>query len=170
MLEGVQHSTYNGARIQRVLEIIMGTTRYIVNLEAAIFKDDQYLMAMRSRQEAHAGGTLGFVGGTSEPEDEQHPDVMTAWLRREIREEVGVEVDELHYVTSVVFQTAAGEPVLNVVFLCAYKSGEPRAVDPREVEWVQWMTADEALQHEGLPTWSRDYLQACERVRQKLTV
>lgn len=142
----------------------------IVNLEGAIFRGNQYLMAMRSLEEDHAGGTLGFVSGTSELEDQQATDVMTAWLQREISEEVGVEVGELYYATSNFFQTDTSLTVLNIVFLCPYVSGEARAVDPKEVAWIQWMTAEDALEHEAVQPWTRNYLHACEQVRQQLNL
>lgn len=146
----------------------MGHKPYIVNLEGAIYRGEHYLMAMRSTNEAHAGGTLGFVGGTAEPEDEQQPDMMTAWLQREIREEVGVAVGPLHYVTSSTFMTSTGETVLNIVFLCPYLSGDARAVDPAEVEWVQWMSAAAIRQHPAVQPWTQRYLDACERLRPNL--
>ena len=45
----------------------MNPHRFIVNVEAAIIKGDQYLMITRSKQESHAGGTLSMVGGKVDP-------------------------------------------------------------------------------------------------------
>ena len=143
----------------------MSNKEYIVNIGGAVFREAQYLIAKRSTQEELGGGTLGFVGGTSEPEDERSANVISTWLRREIREEIGVEVGNLYYVTSSCFQTDAGEDVLDIVFLCPYVSGEPTAMDPSEVEWVEWMTVRDVLTHPDTPPWTRKYLNACEQLR-----
>ena len=106
-------------------------------------------MAFRSEQEAHAGGTLAFAGGKVEGTDK--PDALEETLRREIREEVGVEVADLVYVESHSF--GSGPPCLDVVFLCRYVSGTPTAKDPAEVSAVQWMTQAEVLAHPKTPPW-----------------
>ncbi|MDM5336317.1 hypothetical protein QUF84_03595 [Fictibacillus enclensis] len=36
---------------------------FVVNVEAAVYKDDQWLIIERSLKEDHAGGSLAFVGG-----------------------------------------------------------------------------------------------------------
>jgi len=55
-----------------------------------IWDGDRCLMAFRSEQEAHAGGTLAFPGGKAEGTDAAG--ALEETLRREIREEVGIEV------------------------------------------------------------------------------
>ena len=122
---------------------------FVVNVEGVVSDGDRYLMAFRSEQETHAGGTLALAGGKVEGTDT--PEVLEETLRREIREEVGVEVDDLVYVESHSFGSAP--PCVDVVFLCRYVSGAPRAVDPAEVSAVQWMTLEEVLAHPRTPPW-----------------
>jgi len=51
-------------------------------------------------------------------------DVLEITIRREIMEEVGVEVhDDVNYVESHSF-VADGEPYVDIVFLCRHKDGE----------------------------------------------
>ena len=134
---------------------------YVVNVEGAIYDGDRYLMAFRSEQEAHAGGTLAFAGGKME--GTETPDALEETLRREIREEVGVEVDDLAYVKSSTF--GEDPPCLDIVFLCRYVSGTARAIDPAEVSAVQWMTFDDALAHPKTPPWIADSLRRAEEKR-----
>lgn len=137
------------------------TGDYVVNVEAVIYDGDRYLMAFRSEQEVHAGGTLAFAGGKMEGTDQ--PDALEETVRREIREEVGVEVDSLAYVESHVFGDCPS--CLDIVFLCRYVSGTPTAGDPAEVSAVQWMTVQEVLAHPKTPPWIAHSLRLAEGKR-----
>ena len=137
--------------------------RYIVNVEGAIIKDGRYLMVVRGEEE-YAPGGLNFPGGKVEGAEEAD-DVLEETLRREIVEEVGLEVeDKMVYIRSSAF-LAEGDPVVDVVFLCRWKSGQARAVDPAEVAAVRWMTAAEAIAHPEMPPWTRLSLELAEEVR-----
>jgi ADP-ribose pyrophosphatase YjhB (NUDIX family) len=136
---------------------------YIVNVEAAIVKESHYLLVVRGEEE-YAPGGLNFPGGKVEGVDHAD-DVLEETLRREIAEEVGLEVhDEMAYLRSSAF-LAEGEPVIDVVFLCRWKSGEAHAADPAEVAAVHWLTAAEAMAHPETPPWTRLALELAERVR-----
>jgi 8-oxo-dGTP pyrophosphatase MutT (NUDIX family) len=138
---------------------------YIVNVEAAIFYDGRYLIIVRGPEESHAPGGLAMPGGKVEMSGSV-PDVLEATLRREIVEEVGVEVqDEMAYVESNAFVADDGEPVVDVVFLCRYKRGTPTIADPGEVAAIQWMTPAEILSHPEIALWTRQSIARAERVR-----
>src|SRR5262245_13007556 len=108
----------------------MDTDMYIVNVEAAIVKDGRYLIIVRGERETHAAGALSMVGGKVEAAGSVKG-ILEVSLRREIAEEVGVEVaDELEYVESKSFVADDGDPVVDIVFLCRYRSGEPTSRDP----------------------------------------
>jgi 8-oxo-dGTP pyrophosphatase MutT (NUDIX family) len=125
---------------------------FVVNVEGAIEKDGRYLMIVRGPNVAHAPGALSFPGGKVEPDDGP-ADALESTLRREIREEVGVEIgDQVTYVDSRRFDTDDGMQALNVTFLCRYRSGTPSA-DPGEVESVRWMTPEQILRN--APSWFR---------------
>ncbi|MFN2292475.1 MAG: NUDIX hydrolase [Anaerolineae bacterium] len=137
--------------------------RYIVNVEAAIARDGRYLMIVRSEEEFAPGG-LNFPGGKVEGR-EGTDDVLEDTLRREIAEEVGLEVDdEMAYLRSSAF-LAEGDPVVDVVFLCRWESGIAVAADPAEVAAVRWLTADEAIAHPETPPWTRLSLKLAEKAR-----
>jgi 8-oxo-dGTP diphosphatase len=136
---------------------------YIVNVEGAILKDGRYLMVVRGDGE-YAPGGLNLPGG--KVEEVRHPDdVLEETLRREIIEEVGLEIHrEMAYVRSSAF-VAEGSPVVDVVFLCRWRSGEAVAADPAEVAAVRWMTLAEIVAHPEIPPWTRLALELAERVR-----
>lgn len=139
---------------------------HIVNIEATIRRDDRYLVVIRGDGEEHAAGTLSLVGGTIEPADEQHNngiDVLETTLKREIREEVNVEVENLRYVYSVYFETDHGEPVIDIVYVCDWVSGEPHITDPDEVGEILWLTAEEIYAHQKCPPWTRRSLERIEK-------
>jgi 8-oxo-dGTP diphosphatase len=139
---------------------------YIVNVEGAIFKDGRYLLVVRGPGETHAAGMLSLVGGKVENAGES-ADILEATLRREILEEVGVEIGAMVYVRSKSFG-AAEEPVMDVIFLCVYAGGEPRIVDPDEVAAIHWMSAQEAQDDPDAPIWTKEDVQAVEVKRLKL--
>ncbi|MEO8612209.1 MAG: NUDIX domain-containing protein [Chloroflexota bacterium] len=139
---------------------------YIVNVEGAIFKDGRYLLVVRGPGETHAAGMLSLVGGKVENAGES-ADILETTLRREILEEVGVEIGAMQYVHSKSFGTA-NEPVVDVIFLCAFAGGEPRIVDPDEVAAIRWMSAQEVQDDPDAPIWTKQDVQAAEMKRLKL--
>jgi 8-oxo-dGTP diphosphatase len=136
----------------------------VVNVEAAIYRDDQYLMVIRGEGEDHAPGTLSLIGGTPDRTgDIDH--ILEETLRREIREEVCVEVaPDMEYVHSSAFM-AGDVPVVDVVFLCRYESGEPRIGDHNEVAEIAWLSAQDIVSHPKAPPWTLRSIQRAEAVR-----
>lgn len=135
---------------------------FIVNVEAAIRKNDKWLIIERSKKEEHAGGLLSLVGGKVELEGNSK-DILERTLIREIYEEVGVEVkDELIYVHSTSFITDKGENVVDVVFLCEYDAGEAFPKSPNEVENVYWLTVAEMQQNPKAPDYLIDSIKKAE--------
>lgn len=136
---------------------------YIVNVEGALVKDGRYLMVVRGEEE-YAPGGLNFPGGKVEGASNTD-DVLEETLRREIAEEVGLEVhSQMAYVRSSAF-LAEDSPVVDIVFLCRWKSGEAMAADPAEVAAVRWMAAPEIIEHPEIPPWTRLALEMAEKVR-----
>lgn len=139
---------------------------FIVNVEAAVVRDGRYLMVIRSEREAHAAGTLSFPGGKVE-DDGPLDDVLETTARREVIEETGIHLaDEMVYVESKSFSASA--PVVDVVLLCRYETGEIRPGDPDEVAGVEWLTAEEILAHPKTPPWTAQSIRRAEQVRHTL--
>ena len=138
---------------------------YVVNVEAAIVRDDCYLLITRGANESHAPGMLSLPGGKVEQAGAT-VGILEATLRREIDEEVGVEVEDLPaYLESTAFVADDGEAVINVVFLCRYRAGDARPAAAEEVAQVAWMTAAEALADPRTPPWTRRSVELAERRR-----
>jgi len=126
---------------------------------------DEYLLVERSAEEDHAAGLLGLPGGKIEPE----PGIdhaVEATVRREIEEEVGVDVGEVEYVCSGTFEADTGHQCLNVVALCEYERGDARPRDPEEVAAVHWLTMDEIRAREDAPAFTETYVERAAAVRE----
>jgi 8-oxo-dGTP diphosphatase len=139
---------------------------YIVNVEGAIVREGRYLLVVRGPGETHAAGLLSLVGGKVENAGES-ADILEATLRREILEEVGLEVGALEYVQSTSFGTVE-EPVVDVVFLCAYVGGEPQIFDPDEVASIHWMSAQAVQDNADAPIWTKKAVANAEAKRLQL--
>lgn len=142
----------------------MSADRYIVNVEAAIYNDDKWLVVKRSELEEHAPGTLALVGGKVEVAS-GGDDVLEDTLRREVKEEVGVEVDAMDYLESKAFMTNDGQMVVDIVFLCRYKSGKSRCVDKDEVAEVHWVTASDIAGNQKAPSYLKQTIARAEEKR-----
>lgn len=142
----------------------MEAHRYVVNVEGFVYHEGRYLMIVRGQTVPSVAGTLVPPGGKVEvsgPTD----DVLEATLRREVREEVGVEVaDEVAYVESHAFELQ-GVLVIDVVMLARYRAGEARRASPNEVAAIAWMTFDEIMADDRAMPWTRRSLEIAERVR-----
>ena len=138
-----------------------GSARFVVNTQCAVSRAGTYLMIVRGEGVAYPG-VLAFPGGRVEVGD--GPDgVLEAAVRREVREETGVTVaPELKYVRSVNFIMADGTLVVDVLFLGAYKTGEPAITAPDEVADIRCMTAAEILAHESTPPWLKSDIEFVE--------
>lgn len=142
--------------------------KYVVNVEGAIVRGNQYLMIIRGQGETHARGTLSFVGGKVET-TQNGLDVLEEELRREIMEEVGIQVSsEMVYAQSSHFIANDGDFVVDIVFLCRYETGEPRIEDITEVEQILWLSASEILHHALCPPWIKSSIKRVEALRQRL--
>jgi 8-oxo-dGTP diphosphatase len=138
---------------------------YVVNVDCAVARGDEYLCIERAASEEHAAGQLAFPGGKLEdPPD--GTDAIAATACREVREETGVEVRDVAYVTSGTFESDTGDPVLNVVTCGAYDGGEAHPREPEEVGAVHWLTPDE-LRARDPPGFLLGYVDSVEAVRRR---
>lgn len=93
-------------------------------------KDGRLLIAQR-KPEAMLGGLWEFPGGKCQP-DESLPDC----LRREIREELGLEIQVGRYLTTIEHGYSHFRISLHV-FECRHLNGVPRLIDCADWRWVQ---------------------------------
>lgn len=118
----------------------------------------EYLFIVRGEDEEHAPGTLGFPGGTLEA-DPGESGVLAATAVREVREEVGVEIENVETVTSTTFELDTGRPCLNVVVVADYAGGEAHVADSDEVGDVAWRTPESVLADEATPPWTTELVE-----------
>lgn len=128
---------------------------FVVNVEGAIYRDSKWLMIKRSEKEEHAAGCLSMVGGKCDLEGVS-TDILERTLKREIFEEVGIEVEDLTYVNSSSFVTDKGTHVIDIVFLCQHITGEPYAKSMEEVGEMMWMTTEDVLVHKDAPSYLKE--------------
>ena len=67
-------------------------------------------------------------------------------LKKEILEEVNVEIEKPKYLTDLVFIRPDGYPVVTLSYWCMYKSGE--AKPGKDLTEVAWVTAEEAKKYD----------------------
>ncbi|WP_254839513.1 NUDIX domain-containing protein [Natronomonas marina] len=137
---------------------------YVVNVEGAVVRDGAYLLVERAADEEHAAGLLGFPGGKVETD----PGVdapIEATARRELREEVGIEVGDVEYVHSRTFETDTGAACLDIVTRCEHVGGEARPRSPEEVAAVHWLTPAEIEARDAAPAFLEGDVERLERAR-----
>lgn len=138
---------------------------FVVNVEGTIRRNEKWLLIRRREKEEYAGGGLSLVGGKCEIEGDSS-DILERTLKREIFEEVGSEIADIKYVNSSSFVTESGVNVIDIVFLCHHKSGEPNAKSTEEVDDVIWMTTSEVLAYPELPLFLKENIKLAEKILQ----
>ncbi|MFD1644173.1 NUDIX domain-containing protein [Haloarchaeobius litoreus] len=141
--------------------------RYVVNVEAAIYRGGEYLLVERAADEAHASGQLALVGGRVE-DTAQGTEAFEDTVRREVREEVDVRVSDLEYVQSNAFTTDTGTDCLNVVFLARHGEGEPTVAAPEEVAATHWLAPADVETHPDCPEWTAAFVALADERRRSL--
>lgn len=145
----------------------MSLIHHIVNVEGAIVRDGRYLLVVRGAKETHAAGMLSLVGGKVENAGTS-ANILEETLRREIREEIAVEISDMIYVHSSAFVSDDHDQVVDVVFLCRWSEGEPIINDIDEVASIRWLTANEILTNPDTPDWTRNSVRRAEKMRSLL--
>lgn len=136
------------------------------NVDIAVHREGEWLLIVRGAEETHAAGMLSLVGGTLES-DGASSDILEETARREVKEEVGVDlVGAPRYVESTFFTTASGTGVLNVVMLGEIGDQTPINNAPDEVAGVEWRSLSEIAADESCPPWT---LQSIQRAAALLT-
>jgi len=98
---------------------------------AVIRRDDGHLLIAQRKPEAMLGGLWEFPGGKCRP-GESLPDC----LRREIREELGLDIEVGQHLTTIQHGYTHFRISLHV-FECRHLSGAPRALDCADWRWAR---------------------------------
>lgn len=143
-----------------------------VAITAIIIKESKYLVTRRSANKKRFPGMWTVPGGKLETDDyinlpkdttDYWYNVLEKVLRREVREEVGLEIENITYLTSLATVHGDGNPSLVVSCLADYKSGEI-TLKKDETDAYQWVSLEEAKEL-TLIDGIYDELVMAERVR-----
>lgn len=124
---------------------------HYVALTAIIHKNGKYLITKRSPNEKAFPNIWTVPGGRISVEDyiKTPKTTKVAWynaventLKREVKEEVNLEIDNIRYLIDMTFIRPDGIPVVVLSFYANYKSGKVR-LDDDAVEYA-WVSAKEA--------------------------
>ena len=102
----------------------------MTTVAAAIIRRDTHLLISRRLDDAHLPGLWEFPGGKVEPGE-----TRSGALKREIREELGIEIHVFSELLTTTHHYADKSVELHF-FDCAIASGEPRAIEVAEFKWI----------------------------------
>jgi 8-oxo-dGTP pyrophosphatase MutT (NUDIX family) len=121
-----------------------------IALTCIIHKDGEYLLTQRALTEKAFPGKWTVPGGNLEVDDYinlpasgagQWYNALDIALRREIKEETGLEVGKLNYLVDIAFIRPDGVPVVILSYWADYKSGEvDLGGDSADFAWVNLKT------------------------------
>jgi len=125
---------------------------------AIIYKDGKYLVLKRSPSKKVFPGKWTVPGGGLEVSDYINTPKTTAdaWyfalensLRREIKEEAGLEVEKPKYLLDLAFIRPDDIPVVTLSYYCGWKAGEVK-LNEENVDY-KWVTMEEAKNYDLIP-------------------
>jgi 8-oxo-dGTP pyrophosphatase MutT (NUDIX family) len=131
-------------------------TAYRIVVTAIIVKDNKYLITRRSPNKKRWPGKWTVPGGNLDPNDYQSTpkDTVDAWynvlektVRREVKEEVGLDITNITYVTSIVADYGDPVPAL-IISLMAEHAGGDIKLQESETDKAEWVSAEEAKKYE----------------------
>jgi len=123
---------------------------HFVSVIGIVHKEGKYLLCKRCDDEISYPSKWCLPGGKIDREDfvgmkkdtEEHWfDILEHVLKREIKEETDLVVENLRYVSSAVSLRRNGRSYIVITFLCDYMSGEVK-LDPKELDRFEWIGSD----------------------------
>ena len=106
-----------------------------VGVGIMILKDGQILLG--KRKGVHGAGEFAFPGGHLE-----YLEGFAACAKREIREECGIEIENLRFQMLGNVTAYAPRHYVHIGFVADYKSGEPQVLEPEKLESWGWYSLD----------------------------
>ncbi|KKW46110.1 MAG: hypothetical protein A3A43_02725 [Candidatus Liptonbacteria bacterium RIFCSPLOWO2_01_FULL_56_20] len=127
-----------------------------VVITAIVVKDGRFLITKRSMKEKRFPGFWTVPGGKLETDDYIHMpketehywyNVLEKVLRKEVRDEVGLEIRNIEYLTSLARIHEDKNPSLVISCVADYASGDIR-LQEGEADEHAWVTLEEAKQYQ----------------------
>lgn len=131
---------------------------HFVVATAIIAKDGKFLIVKRALREKAYPNMWTVPGGKLVLTEYQNvPKTTTdAWygiidwlLRKEVREEVNLEIKKPRYLTDLVFIRPDGYPVITLSYWCEYGSGEVKLCE--DLTEYAWVSLEEAKKYDLIP-------------------
>ena len=117
----------------------MGEARPGIEVAAGlVFRDGKLLITQRPTG-SHLGGLWEFPGGKREPDES-----FEECLRRELKEELCIEVD-IHELVASISHDYPEKSVTLKFYRCTWKANEPQALGCPDLRWV---SAEELRRYE----------------------
>jgi 8-oxo-dGTP diphosphatase len=144
-----------------------------IAITAIIVKDSKYLITKRSASKKRWPNMWTVPGGRLEVSDyidlpkdtsEYWYNVLEKVLRREVMEEVGLEIENIEYVTSLATVHSDGSPSLVISCMADYKSGEV-TLQLEECDEYAWVTLEEAKTYDLIDGIYDELLMAENRIK-----
>lgn len=133
-------------------------------------RSKQYLLLRRSRHKDYAPGIWECVTGRVDQGED-----FEAALRREVREELGVEVQAEYLLGTTHFYRGSPNPeneLVGVIYLCTLPDPDAIHIDAEHSEY-RWLNADQALDlltdADPSTQWARRLIQRAEAILPMLT-
>lgn len=102
-----------------------------LRVSLALIIDGAKILIARRKKNDSFGGFWEFPGGKCEPGES-----TSDCVRREIREELGIEVTPIRELAAIEHEYPKTGVTL-IPFICRHDSGEPAALSASEVRWVE---------------------------------
>jgi 8-oxo-dGTP diphosphatase len=102
-----------------------------VGVGVMIIKDGQVLLG--KRKGSHGAGEYAWPGGHME-----YMESFADCARREVREETGIEIDNIRFLRLMNLKTYAPKHYVDIGLIVDWKSGEPQVLEPDKVEGWAW--------------------------------
>ncbi|MFH1047205.1 MAG: NUDIX domain-containing protein [Patescibacteria group bacterium] len=106
-----------------------------VGIGCLVMKDGRVLLGKRLSK--LAPGVYGGVGGHLE-----NMESVEEALRREVREEAGIELGELKFLCAINYREYEPNHYIGLGFVAELKSGEPQNMEPDKCEGWDWYDLD----------------------------
>ena len=144
-----------------------------VAITAIVVKDGKYLITRRSPLKKRFGGMWTVPGGKLETSDYVNlpKDTKDYWynvleqvLRREVKEEVGLAIKNIEYVTSLATIHADGAPSLVISCMADWAGGEV-VLQESETDKYAWVSLEEAKSYDLIGGIYEEFVMAEEHRR-----